>query len=90
MYSTSKVQSVCYSTEGGGLFCHVFSSGPLFIRVEFQIKNGTHNFFNINSSSFLLTVIFKTIGQVHCDPNKLNILHVLNMYIRGRDRKLYG
>ena len=52
MYSTFKVQLVCYSALGGGdfwksFFCYlkdlfdVFSCGPLFIKVECQIKNGT-------------------------------------------------
>ena len=47
MYSTSKGQSVCYSTGRGGFFCHVFSFGPLFIRMECQIKNGTLNFLTL-------------------------------------------
>ena len=45
-FSTSKGQSVCCITWGGLLkiiFCHLFWMGPLFIRMECQIRNGTLN-----------------------------------------------
>ena len=68
VYSTFKGQSVCYSTWAD-LSARMLMIDSLFIKVECQMKNGT--LININSNSFFLRVIFKTItGQLQGDPNK--------------------
>ena len=67
----------------------MFMIGSLFIKVECQMKNGT--LININSNSFFLRVIFKTItGQLQGDPNKQNTALTLkcNTELEGRESTL--